>query len=1066
MLLDADEHNALCSTFHTLRSSTDFARGTPDGCFEDLKADGFFDGRFAPSARSLFELLWASETMDDALARMRHHPEFQSWLLPTTGASSDGAPSARVPTGTPSAAAPTLSATPVIVVPCRVCIKILHYEEHSLRHFTDNAVDVALVVDTVRRRLRGPQFSHIEAVEFLPIEVRRGCDKRGPYCFDPLRGILQVAVVRDGGGKFQGSWEAELPGDTVVEQVDRIGQRETLPQGDHGDEGCTRWIQAVCGQERRPAERILQALKAHNIFTMRQLLNIPTERLTSMQDLPKGDLDFILAQRKLQLAPQPEQVQRGGYQDAEHRDIAVRARLHQVRRYFYFQCGRHLELDHLDEDTVKRGMERLQRTYKNEAVVRQLLTEFLSPFYAGMDKVPRGLLLYGPPGTGKTVLVRAVSELCGLFLVEPMMMGAELNKSYVGESEELIRQLFHRAREVPHLPCIVALDEIDSAVPKRDESGGGNQHGADKVSTMLGLIDGGDDVSNLALVGASNRREAIDTAIHRRMPVQIYVGFPDEASRRELLGLHLLREAPEHLRRHVSGRVDPAHFFEHILDLATELTMNFSGAAVRELCDRLMGQWARYYRRPDALVDEYQGWRFQTPETVAAVPLLKSGQYAALMACLASVSNSYNLKVGALTIPELLSTDRALATDEHRFRLWSGPHIPKATGLMIINPTEGLTFQVETYTQRGGPGPIPGLSSCPETVDFFLRPRCTRCGQYAVRICKIEADDAYHCHVGGERLADGEFHLLEDEEVQSSEEFSLLQTQRKEMFSEDCKTIVHGEVAISNDHILREAAAFAKRRGLTRVIYADMSTYLLSGAAANEGKLLEEFVVDVKQVLAPGSRALLVLDLDSLAGVHFSQSEGSMSSQSHSLGNRQLFEAAVGAFSSCRAGFVAGSEHVRPAEPRMGEGERWCLAIIRSPFLLSLFRDRTQWPLSRRERVRQRQEEEERREVRCARCGVFFRECDNKGLPGGCSYHPSAIFHYRSRSNEPEIIEQVVKLDRAMRLHRELSQSQADGRHERVHFGCCGKPPEPGGGCRPTRHCTKIQDLHPEPPRY
>ena len=623
-------------------------------------------------------------------------------------------------------------------------------------------------------------------------------------------------------------------------------------------------------------------------------------------------------------------------------------------------------------------------------------------------------MLYGPPGTGKTELVKAIGDLCGLFAIEPMMMAAEVNKSLVGESEELIRELFTRANHMRHLACIIAMDEIDSAVPKRDDSGGGSQHGADKVSTILGLIGGGVDVANLYMVGATNRREAIDAPIQRRMPVQIYVGFPDHDSRRELLELFL---RPKKVRRgRFQGRnVTIEDFFDkEFLDETANLTMNFSGAALKELCQRLLQQWERFEHGETE--DSFYGRAFSV-ERNADWSAGKDGQTAALMHCMRSICHGFNLKVGGRTIPDLLSTDTSMASEDHRRKFWTdGKFLTQTTGLIVIQPDDKFTFQVETYVKRSqgrSPQRIRGDNNkSPEAIHFHLRPKCERCKRYAVRVCRCP-NSLLRTHEIDDDLFQEGLYLDKPSDAQHEAAIRLEQEKYKQMEEEDSGIHAH-KIDPTNEHILREATYIAKIRKLTRIVFADMSTYLLNNGAGNEQKILEEFTMEVKQVIAPGSRAMLIIDLDSLAGLQFSESEGSMSSKSYSIGSRQLFDAAVGAFNSCRASFPKGEENLREMEPDGAKGESWCVVVIRNQFLMNVFRERTQWPLSARERRLEKEKEEEQREVTCAQCGASYRECDNKDLPGSCTYHPSKPYAVHKDGTSARLLAQTSE---AVKIH-------------------------------------------------
>jgi transitional endoplasmic reticulum ATPase len=76
----------------------------------------------------------------------------------------------------------------------------------------------------------------------------------------------------------------------------------------------------------------------------------------------------------------------------------------------------------------------------------------------------KAVLLYGPPGTGKTLIAKAVANESGANFIA--ISGPEIASKWVGESEQAIRKIFKKAKQMA--PCIIFFDEIDSIAPTRD----------------------------------------------------------------------------------------------------------------------------------------------------------------------------------------------------------------------------------------------------------------------------------------------------------------------------------------------------------------------------------------------------------------------------------------------------------------------------------------------------------------------------------------------------------------------------------------------------------------------
>jgi proteasome-associated ATPase len=173
---------------------------------------------------------------------------------------------------------------------------------------------------------------------------------------------------------------------------------------------------------------------------------------------------------------------------------------------------------------------------------------------------PKGVLLYGPPGCGKTLIAKAVANSLAQQVAEKSgrtdahsyflnIKGPELLNKYVGETERQIRLIFQRAKEksAEGFPVIVFFDEMDSLFRTRG-SGISSDVENTIVPQLLSEIDGVESLSNVIVIGASNREDMIDPAILRpgRLDVKIKIERPDAESAKQILAKYLNAQVPLH----------------------------------------------------------------------------------------------------------------------------------------------------------------------------------------------------------------------------------------------------------------------------------------------------------------------------------------------------------------------------------------------------------------------------------------------------------------------------------------------------------------------------------------
>jgi transitional endoplasmic reticulum ATPase len=236
---------------------------------------------------------------------------------------------------------------------------------------------------------------------------------------------------------------------------------------------------------------------------LRGLLNIPAYglqeiRLVVVTTQPRG-IVHVTAETEIELRPQFEEPREARRADVTYDDIGGLG------------------------NTVDQLREMVELPLRHPELFQRL----------GIDP-PKGVLLYGPPGTGKTRLARAVANETEAQFYH--IAGPEIMGRHYGESEQRLRQVFQEAQQ--NAPAIIFIDEIDSIAPKREEVTGEVERRI--VAQLLTLMDGLEPRQNIVVIGATNRREAIDEALRRpgRFDREIVIGVPDEPGRREIMGIH------------------------------------------------------------------------------------------------------------------------------------------------------------------------------------------------------------------------------------------------------------------------------------------------------------------------------------------------------------------------------------------------------------------------------------------------------------------------------------------------------------------------------------------------
>ena len=154
---------------------------------------------------------------------------------------------------------------------------------------------------------------------------------------------------------------------------------------------------------------------------------------------------------------------------------------------------------------------------------------------------PKGVLLYGPPGCGKTMLGKAVATENDMTFFNIKI--ADIMSKWVGESENMIKAIFRKARE--NKPSIIFFDEFDALATARGMQDTAGVH-KNIIAQILSEMDGIDTLRDVYVFGATNRPDMIDPALLRpgRFDEVIEIPRPNRQGAMQVLSIYLTPDLP------------------------------------------------------------------------------------------------------------------------------------------------------------------------------------------------------------------------------------------------------------------------------------------------------------------------------------------------------------------------------------------------------------------------------------------------------------------------------------------------------------------------------------------
>ncbi len=232
-----------------------------------------------------------------------------------------------------------------------------------------------------------------------------------------------------------------------------------------------------------------------------------------------------------------------------------------------------------------------------ELLEDKILFPLRNPELAKLDEIeygkkyPRGTMFYGPPGCGKTVNIEALTAEADLPMYKLKISKA--GSKYINESSSNIQKAYEyvcKVAEDTGKPVFFVIDELESVAPKRNSN---SVEDLKMVGTLLQIIEEA-RAKNIIVLAATNNFDMVDEALRSRFDDKVYIGLPDDETRRAVLQIHLNKRS--------KGKALAQNTEE--LGKVVALTQGFSNRDIAILTDKA-SLIARKDNRRDITADDF-----------------------------------------------------------------------------------------------------------------------------------------------------------------------------------------------------------------------------------------------------------------------------------------------------------------------------------------------------------------------------------------------------------------------------------------------------------------------------